>query len=216
MRDRLPGLVAVLLLSLLVLGTWWASDYTLRSIQVDPPARLTHERDSWSDHFVMVRTGPRGHAINRLEGASMEHFPDTDSYEIAQPRAVDHQQGSPITVGTAERGTLDHHGDRIVLNGEAHLRRLPDAQHQLLDVRSDQLILEPNADLVYTDHPAVVINGHSTLRGRGMRYDNRTRQLTVMAASDVKISGEDRAARNAAPREAKSPDAVSQEATDQP
>jgi lipopolysaccharide export system protein LptC len=33
-----------------------------------------------------------------------------------------------------------------------------------------------------------------------MRYDNRTRQLTVTAASDVKISGEDQAARNAAPQ----------------
>ena len=45
--------------------------------------------------------------------------------------------------------------------------------------------------------PALVVNGSSTLRGKGMRYDNRTRQLTVTAASDVKISGEDQAARNA-------------------
>lgn len=205
MRDRLPSLVAVLLLVLLVLGTWWASDYTLRSIQVDPPRKMTHERDSWSDHFVMVRTGPEGYAINRLEGAAMEHFPDTDSYEITTPRAVDHQPGSPTTVGTADRATLDHHGDRIVLNGDAQLRRLPDAEHQLLDVRSEQLIIEPDLDLVHTDRPAVVVNGHSTLRGRGMRYDNRTRQLTVTASSDVKISGEDQAARNAASQKTKQP-----------
>ncbi|HEX2520429.1 MAG TPA: LPS export ABC transporter periplasmic protein LptC [Castellaniella sp.] len=205
MRDRLPSLVAVLLLVLLVLGTWWASDYTLRSIQVDPPRKMTHERDSWSDHFVMVRTGPEGYAINRLEGAAMEHFPDTDSYEITTPRAVDHQPGSPTTVGTADHGTLDHHGDRIVLNGDAQLRRLPDAEHQLLDVRSEQLIIEPDLDLVHTDRPAVVVNGHSTLRGRGMRYDNRTRQLTVTASSDVKISGEDQAARNAASQKTKQP-----------
>lgn len=205
MRDRLPSLVAVLLLALLVLGTWWASDYTLRSIQVDPPRKMTHERDSWSDHFVMVRTGPEGYAINRLEGAAMEHFPDTDSYEITTPTAVDHQPGSPTTVGTAERGTLDQHGDRIVLNGDAHLRRLPDAEHRVLDVRSDQLIIEPNLNLVHTDHPALVVNGRSTLRGRGMRYDNRTRQLTVTAGSDVKISGEDQAARNAGSQKTKKP-----------
>ncbi|CAM5213473.1 Lipopolysaccharide export system protein LptC OS=Castellaniella defragrans OX=75697 GN=HNR28_001429 PE=4 SV=1 [Castellaniella defragrans] len=193
----MPGVVAVLLLALLVLGTWWASDYTLRSIQVDPQPRMTHERDSWSDHFVMVRTGIKGYAIDRLEGAAMEHFPDTDSYEITSPRAVGHQPDSPTTVGTADHGTLDHHGDRIVLNGNAHLKRLPDADHQLMDVRSTQLIIEPNQNLVHTDQPAVVVNGHSTLRGRGMRYDNRTRQLTVTASSDVKISGEDQAAHNA-------------------
>jgi lipopolysaccharide export system protein LptC len=108
-------------------------------------------------------------------------------------------------VGTADRGTLDHHGDRIVLNGNAHLKRLPDADHQLLDVRSEQLIIEPNQDVVHTDRPALVVNGHSTLRGRGMRYDNRTRQLTVTAASDMKISGEDQAAHDASSKKTPHP-----------
>jgi lipopolysaccharide export system protein LptC len=205
MKDRLPSLVAILLLGLLVLGTWWASDYALRSIQVDPPRRMTHERDSWSSAFVMVRTDPQGHAINRLEGSAMEHFPDTDSYDITAPRAVGHQPDSPTTIGTADMGTMDQHGERIVLNGNAHLKRLPDASHKLLDVRSDQLTIEPNRDLVYTDRPALVINGNSTMRGQGMRYDNRTRQLTVNAASDVKISGEDQAARKAGPKKAPQP-----------
>jgi len=205
MKERLPGLVAALLLGLLVLGTWWASDYALRSIQIDPPRRMTHERDSWASAFVMVRTDAQGHAVNRLEGSAMEHYPDTDSYDITAPRAVGHQPGSPTTIGTAKTGTLDQHGERIVLNGDAHLKRLPDANHQLLDVRSDQLTIEPNQDLVYTDRPALVVNGHSTMRGQGMRYDNRTRQLTVKAASDVKISGEDHAARNAGPNQAQQP-----------
>src|SRR3546814_19461622 len=61
-----------------------------------------------------------------------------------------------------------------------------------LDVRSEQLTLKPDDDLVYTDKPALVINGHSTLRGTGMRYNNRSRQLIVYSSSDVKISGEDR------------------------
>ncbi|CAM5786665.1 LPS export ABC transporter periplasmic protein LptC [Castellaniella caeni] len=196
MKERLPGLVAILLLILLVLGTWWASDFALRSIQVDPPRRLTHERDSWSGKFTMVSTDAQGLATNRLEGTAMAHFPDTDSYDITQPRAVGHQPDSPVTVGTALTGTLDQHGERIVLKGDAHLRRLPDAEHKLLDVRSQQLTIEPNRDLVYTDLPALVINGNSTMRGQGMRYDNRTRQLTVKAASDVKISGEDQANRN--------------------
>ncbi len=205
MRERFPSIVAVLLLGLLVLGTWWASDYALRSIEIDPPRRMTHERDSWSKRFVMLRTDPSGYAINRLEGTTMEHFPDTDAYEITAPRAVGHQPDSPITTGTADHGTLDQHGDRIVLNGNAHLERLPDGTNQRLDIRSEQLIIEPDRDLVHTDQPVVVIKGHSTLRGTGMRYDNRTRQLTVTAASDVKISGEDQPARNAGPKKATQP-----------
>lgn len=139
----------------------------------------------------MIRTDPQGIATNRLEGASMEHYPDTDAYEITDVRAVGQQLGSPITIGTSDKAVLDQNGDRIVMTGHAHLHRLPDAEHKPLDVRSDVLILKPNEDLVYTDQPALVVNGHSTMRGTGMRYDNRTRQLTVNSASDVKISGDD-------------------------
>jgi lipopolysaccharide export system protein LptC len=38
-----------------------------------------------------------------------------------------------------------------------------------------------------------------------MRYDNRTRQLVVRSASDVKISGEDQAARNAGSKDKPKP-----------
>lgn len=191
MRDRIPSLVAVFLLALLVIGTWWAADYTLRSIVTDPPRRITHERDSWSERFVMIRTDPLGIATNRLEGDAMEHYPDTDAYEITDARAVGQQPGNPITIGTSDKATLDQNGARIVMTGHAHLHRLSDAEHKPLDVRSEVLILKPNEDLVYTDQPALVVNGHSTMRGTGMRYDNRTRQLTVNSASDVKISGKD-------------------------
>ncbi|MBV6273326.1 LPS export ABC transporter periplasmic protein LptC [Alcaligenaceae bacterium CGII-47] len=191
MKDRIPSLVAVFLLALLVIGTWWAADYTLRSVTIDPPRRITHERDSWSEHFVMIRTDPTGIAINRLEGNYMEHYPDTDAYEVTHARAIGQQPGNPITIGTSDKAVLDQNGERIVMTGHAHLHRLADAERKALDVRSEVLTLKPNEDLVYTDQPALVINGQSTMRGTGMRYDNHTRQLTVYSASDVKISGED-------------------------
>uniref|UniRef100_UPI0033415901 LPS export ABC transporter periplasmic protein LptC n=1 Tax=Castellaniella defragrans TaxID=75697 RepID=UPI0033415901 len=205
MRERFPSLVAMLLLGLLVVGTWWASDYALRSIQIDPPRRITHERDSWSDRFVMVRTDPQGIAINRLEGTAMEHFPDTDAYEVTQPQAVSHHPGSPVMIGTSDLATMDQDGARIVMIGNAHLQRLPDAEHKLLDIRSERLTIMPDEDLVYTDQPAVVINGQSTMRGTGMRYDNRSRQLVVHASTDVKISGEEQGAKRTTPQKTPQP-----------
>lgn len=192
MKDRLPGIVALILLIILVAGTWWASDYAIKSVLIDPPRRITHERDSWSSKFVMLRTNDKGYAINRLEGESMDHFPDTDTYEVVDPWAVGHQSGSPMTEGSGDFGTLYNRTDVIELNGNARLKRLPDAENKLLDVRSVQLIIDTDKDLVYTDKPALVINGNSTLRGKGMRYNNKSRQLTVKSASDVKISGQDR------------------------
>ncbi len=191
MKERAPALIAVVLLLSLVMGTWWAADYAQRAILIDPPPRVTHEPDSWANNFVMVRTDPAGIAINRLEGAHMQHFPDNDSYEITTVKAIGQQPNSPITIGTSDTAIMDQGGKRIVMKGNAHVHRVPDQDRPALDVTSDQLTIMPDDNLTFTDLPALVVNGKSTMNGKGMRYDNDTRQLQVFSATDVKISGQD-------------------------
>lgn len=192
MREKLPSLVAMVLLLILVAGTWWAADYTQRSLEVDPPRRFTHEPDSWAQNFILVRTDEQGRALNRLEGKHMLHYPDDDSYKITSARAVSNQADSPIIIATSKTAIMDQGGSRITLIGDAHAQRLPDAERKPLDVRSEVLVILPDEDVVHTEEPALVVNGNSTMRGKGMRYNNTTRQLEVFSASDVKISGQDR------------------------
>lgn len=194
MRERLPGLIALVLLLLLVAGTWWAADYTQRSIQQDPPRRITHEPDSWARDFVMLRSDPNGKAINRLEGSYMEHYPDDDSYEITQPRATGQQEGAPVTTGTSDMAVMDQDSSRIIMRGNARMYRQGDSERAPLEVTSSTLTLLIKEDVVFTDAPAVVLQGNSIMKGTGMRYDNKTRQLQVHSSSDVKISGRDRRA----------------------
>lgn len=189
MKERLPALIALLLLIALVACTWWAADYAQRAIPVDPPRRLTHEMDSWARDFVMLRTDPEGKPINRMEGKYAEHFPDDDSYHVTAPRAVGQQEANPITVGTANTAVMEKGGKRIVMNGQAHLHRQQDAQNDALDVRSEQLIILPDEDVIYTDLPAVVLKGNSRMSGTGMHYNNKTRQLQVSSSTDVEIAG---------------------------
>ena len=189
MKERFPALIALFLLTALVLGTWWAADYAQRAVQVDPPRRVTHEMDSWARDFVMLRTDPNGKPINRIEGTYVEHFPDDDSYHVTSPRAIGQKEGNPITVGTSKTAIIEAGGDRIVMNGDAHVHRQPDARNDPLDVRSQQLIILPDDDVVYTELPAQVLKGNSRMNGTGMHYDNKTRQLRVSASSDVEIAG---------------------------
>jgi len=189
MKERLPALIALLLLVSLVVCTWWAADYAQRAIPIDPPRRLTHEIDSWARNFVMLRTDQEGKPINRMEGTYVKHYPDDDSYHVTAPRAVGQQQSNPITVGTAKTAIMEQGGERIVMNGQAHILRQPDANNDKLDVRSEQLILVPDEDIVFTDLPAVVLKGNSRMSGTGMHYNNKTRQLQVSASTDVEIAG---------------------------
>lgn len=191
MKERAPALIAIVLLISLVIGTWWAADYAQRAIAIDPPRRITHEPDSWASDFVMVRSDAEGVAINRLEGIYMRHYPDDDSYEVTKAKAIGQQPNSPITVGTSDTAVMDKGGARIIMQGNAHVLRLPDADDAALDVTSERLTILPDEDVVFTDMPALVVNGKSTMNGKGMRYDNKTRQLQVFSATDVKISGQE-------------------------
>lgn len=201
MKERAPAIVAIFLLLALVLGTWWAAEYAQSSIPVDPPARMTHDADSWARNFVMLRTDPTGVAINRLEGTYLEHYPDDDSYKVTAPTAIGQRPGDPITVGTSRTAIMDKNGTRILMQGDAHVHRRASKDQAPLDVTSQELTLLPDNDVVFTDLPALVINGSSKMHGKGMRYNNKTRVLQVFSSSDVKISGQDVAKKQAADAE---------------
>lgn len=216
MRERLPGLIAVVLLATLVAATWWAADYTQRSIALDPPRRVTHEPDAWAQQFVMLRSDPQGLAINRLEGDHMQHYPDDDSYEVTRARATGRQPNAPLITGSADLAIMDENGDRIVLRGNAHVQRSADEQTPAMDITSDTLTLLADQDVVLTDAPAVIVRGNSRLKGTGMRYDNKTRTLQVHSSSDAMISGRDslpaRASGDAAQAPANPPDSTEPQA----
>ncbi|OZI66460.1 LPS export ABC transporter periplasmic protein LptC [Bordetella genomosp. 11] len=191
MKERFPSLIALFLLLALVLGTWWAADYTQRAVPTDPPRRLTHEMDAWSRNFVMVRTGQDGKPINRMEGDYGEHYPDDDSYVVTDPRAVGLRPNTPITVATSETATMYEGGKRIVMDKNAHMHRQPDADTPPLDVRSEQLVILPDDDTISTTLPALVTRGQSRMNGTGMKYNNKTRQLEVFSSTNVEIAPAD-------------------------
>ena len=191
MRERFPALTALILLVALVLSTWWAANYAQKAVETDPPRRMTHEMDSWSKNFVMLRTDATGKPVDRLEGDYGRHFPDDDSYHVTNPRAIGQQAGNPITIGTARTAIMDDHNNRITMIGDAHVHRQPDARNDALDAYSQKFVIMPNDDVVYTDLPAHVVKDRSTMDGIGMRYDNKTQQLRVYSASNVNLAPKD-------------------------
>lgn len=188
MRERLPSLVALLLLTLLVISTWWAANYTLSTVALDPPPRQTHEPDAWSNDFVMLRTNEDGIAINRLEGSYMLHYPDDDSYHLDDVQVAVNQIENPMITAESNSAIMDQEGDRIQLIGDALIYRQPDTEGNPFSIRSEHIVLYPNQDTIETDKPAVVVNGPRTLEGIGMTYNNNTRQLHVHQASRVTLT----------------------------
>ena len=188
MKDRFSTGVTALILTVLVAGTWWASDYAQRAVQLDPPAKNTHEPDTWAKNIVLLRSNELGVTVSRLEGDYIEHFPDNESYEIQVPRAFNVKADSPMTLATSKTAVLLDDGNRIIMQGNAVLTRLGDADNAPLTFSSEMLTMLVDQDLAFTDLPAVAINGRSRLSGVGMTYNNKTRLLNVLQSSDVDIA----------------------------
>ena len=188
MKDRFPTVASIVILAALVIGTWFAAEYTKRAVSLDAPAKQTHEPDSWGKMMVMLRTDETGLPTSRIEGDYMEHFPDDDSYDIAQPRAMSIKPDQPTLVGTAQMATLLEDGNRIDMKKDAVIMRLPSDTIEPLNVSSEKITLLMNEDVAYTDLPALAVRHRSTLRGVGMRYDNKTGELKVFESTDVEIA----------------------------
>jgi lipopolysaccharide export system protein LptC len=191
MKERASIVVSIFILTLLVMGTWWAADYSQRAVQIDPPSRLTHERDTWAKKIVLVRTDDQGIVIHRLEGDLMEHFPDDKSYELQAPQAFALKDENPLTVATSNVAFIYDEGDRIILRGDAVLLRLGDAERQPLNFRSQEITMLVDKDLAFTDLPAVATSGRSRMSGVGMRFNNATQQLDVFKSTEVDIAPKD-------------------------
>ena len=192
MKERFALIVSFVILTSLVMGTWWAADYSQRAVDIDPPVRLTHELDNWAKQIVLVRTNEHGVVIHRLEGDLMEHFPDDKSYDVVRPRAFALQSDNPLTIATSRTATVYDEGDRIVMKGDAIVLRLGDTERQPLNFRTEVVTMLIKEDLAYTDLPAIATSGRSRMSGTGMRYNNATQQLDVFKSTDVEIAPKDK------------------------
>jgi len=188
MKDRFPTIASIVILTGLVIGTWFAAEYTQRAVELDAPAKQTHEPDSWGKVLVMLRTDEQGIATSRVEGEYMEHFPDDDSYDIITPRAMSIKADKPTLVGTSQMATVLDDGNRIIMKKDAVVMRLPSQETDPLNVSSEEITMLMDEDVAFTHLPALAIRERSTLKGIGMRYDNKTGELKVLEATDVEIA----------------------------
>lgn len=188
MKERFPTVASVVILTALVIGTWFAAEYTKQAVELDAPAKRTDEPDSWGQVMTMIRSDESGFAVTRIEGAYMEHFPFDDSYDIIQPRAMSLRPEQPPLMGVAQFATVLDDGNRIVMKQDAVVMRLPTESTDPLNITSEQITMLVDEDVAFTDLPALAVRSRSTLRGVGMRFDNKTGELKVFDSTDVEIA----------------------------
>src|ERR1700712_5173662 len=98
--DGVSAYLPLLLMAVLALGTWWLVKNTPLFENDRVAAPLRHEPDYTMTQFMVQRFAPSGAMRVQIEGDLMRHYPDTDTFEIDNPRIRAIGDDGRVTVAT--------------------------------------------------------------------------------------------------------------------
>ena len=176
--TRLFPLALMLTLALL---TFWL-DRAVREEEPHPSLRR-HDPDYLVDNFVSTTYNRGGAADMVLSAEKMLHYPDDNSIALVEPRMTQSRPEQPRFRVRADRGELKREGDELFLYDNVLLLREADADKPEARMTTSFLHIVRDRALVLTDREVTIVEGPRSLRGRGMEYNNATRELLLR--SDV-------------------------------
>lgn len=171
---------------LLALMTLWLE----RTVDLAAPATrpvASDAPDFLVDRFTLTRLGEDGARRYSVAAAKMVHVPRDDTSVLSDLRVTQPLAGRGEMTVRADRGVMVEGGEVMHLHDNVDLLR-PGAPARPgtpaapdLRVTTSYLRLFPDADRADTPETVVIEEGASTLKGRGMAFDNRYRRLALDA-----------------------------------
>ena len=157
--------------------------YLERAVREDdaPAALRRHDPDYFVTSFTTTTYNGDGSVETVMSAERMVHYPDDDTTELFAPRVVQAKPHQPRFSVRAERGQLSRDGDEIFLYGDVLLVRDASADRPEARMTTDFLHVLRDRSLIRTDRPVKIVEGGRSLSGRGMEYNNESRELVLRA-----------------------------------
>lgn len=157
--------------------------YLERTVRDDesPAALRRHDPDYVVTNFTTTTYTGEGAVETVMSAERMVHYPDDDTMELFAPRVVYAKPQQPRFSVRAERGELSRDGDEIFLYGDVVLVRDAAANRPEARMTTEFLHVLRDRSLVRTDRLVKIVEGGRSLEGRGMEYNNASRELVLRA-----------------------------------
>jgi len=170
--DTLSSYLSLLLMAMLALGSWWLVKNTpLVDIpRVERPP--THEPDYTMRRFEIQRFTPEGMLRAQIEGDTLRHFPDTDTFEVDNPKIRAWAPEGGVTDASAKRALSNADASEVQLFGDARVTRVPTATDEGLSFRGEFLHAFLKTERVRSNQPATFTRGDAVIRADAFDYDN--------------------------------------------
>jgi lipopolysaccharide export system protein LptC len=168
----------VLLLTLALLSFWL--ERTSREQPASTAQRL-HDPDYSVEHFTVTDYNLAGTPVATLAAARMVHYPEDDSTDLVAPRLTQALPEQPRLRLSADRGMLSRDAADVYLYDNVVLLREPENDTRDTRMQTSFLHVIQARALIRTDREVRITERGRSLIGRGMEYDNATRQLSLDA-----------------------------------
>lgn len=185
--DRLAVYLPLVLMGVMAMTTYWLVRNTPSSTEAEQEAAPRHVPDYFMRDFSVKVFGADGKLKSEIVGKDGRHFPDTDTFEIDQPRIRLIGAEGRLTTAVAKRALINADGSEAQLFDQAVVVREAGVSTQGVttprsEMQSDFLHLFANTEQVRSHLPVVLVRGAGDrfTSQQGLDYDNldRVMQLT--------------------------------------
>ena len=178
LRDALSTYLPLLLMALLALGTWWLVKNTPPAPVATVATEVRRDPDYTMTQFAIERFDRNGQLRVRIDGNRLQHFPDTDRYEIDEARIRSLSPDGQVTLAVARRALANGDISEVQLLGGAQVTSHGPTGPPL-EIRSEFLHAFLVTERVQTHLPVQVNDGTNDLQASGLDYDHGRRLLEL-------------------------------------
>lgn len=175
MRGSLWLPLAILLV-LAVLSFW--IEQSVR-ISADGSPTAPSEPEGIMENFNALRADAAGNPHHRLTAKRLKHYSGSKRTELEAPRFAQYDAGAGDVRASAREGTVSADGSEVDLRGDVEVERAARAGQSAMTLRTAQLLLFPDRDLLRAPGAVDIHDDSLSLRANAMEYDAKRRVIKL-------------------------------------
>lgn len=142
-----------------------------RTVAADPEGIM--------ENFDALRTDPAGQPHYRLSAARLKHYSGSRLTELESPRFVQLDANAGDVSAAAREATVSASGNEVELRGDVVVERAAHADQPAMTLRTAQLLVFPDQDLLRSPGPVTIDDGVQALRAGAMEYNAELRVIRL-------------------------------------
>ena len=177
--DNISIYLPVVLMGLLVLGTYWLVRNAPGPSTPQSTRDVRHELDYFMRKFTIKTFDETGLLKSEVYGIEARHYPDSDTLEIDEPRIRSFSAEGRLVTGTGRRALANGDGSEVQLMGNARVVREATKDTDgndlpRMEFQGEFLHSYVNEERVKSHLPVVLTRGTDQFRGDDFAYNNLT------------------------------------------